>query len=126
MSTKHFIIAQPCSRVYYFGRSKVCLLRTLFKKLQPVTRLAVVDKSLFSLACCSRLYSDVTLDTENLRMKPFTAFWFFLALLTLLFVISFFLPETPLAVGALVCAAVVCGLVMFFWPLDSEKKRRGR
>lgn len=55
-------------------------------------------------------------------MKPTTGF----ALLTLLFVVSFFLPETWLAWGIFTCVVVVCGLVMFFQPLEREKKRDRR
>ena len=64
-------LLQFCSRVYYFGRVKLCLSRILFKELHPVMCTAVVGKPLFSFARCSRLYSDGTaILKSSLRNMP--------------------------------------------------------
>jgi hypothetical protein len=62
------------------------------------------------------------IDTEDLKLNPTAA----LGLLLLLLVISYFLPQTLLAWGIFTCVVVVSGLVMFFQPLEREKKRDRR
>lgn len=75
-----------------------------------------------ALAPCPGQTPAVYIDTGDMEMKLTTA----LVLLTLLFVISFFLPQTWLAWGVFTSVVVVCGLVMFFQPLEREKKRHRR